>query len=180
MSFLLFLAAASIIALSPGPGIFYVAARTLADGRGVGLASSLGTGLGGLVHVAAHGRFRADNPMFSALEMADGPLMVHDLEQLRRAPHRIVLSACDSGIMVPVGAGELLGLASAVDTSNIRSIVFGPPYSYDTCNHPRGCVVIPNIDLIRDAVADAFSSDPANQERREHTLTRDNPPLVSR
>lgn len=53
MTFLLFLAAASIIALSPGPGIFYVAARTLADGRGVGLASSLGTSIGGLVHVAA-------------------------------------------------------------------------------------------------------------------------------
>ena len=53
MTFLLFLAAASVIALSPGPGIFYVAARTLADGRGAGLASSLGTGAGGLVHVAA-------------------------------------------------------------------------------------------------------------------------------
>jgi threonine/homoserine/homoserine lactone efflux protein len=53
MTFLLFLAAACVIALSPGPGIFYVAARTLADGRGAGLASSLGTGLGGLVHVAA-------------------------------------------------------------------------------------------------------------------------------
>jgi threonine/homoserine/homoserine lactone efflux protein len=50
---LLFLAAACVIALSPGPGIFYVAARTLADGRRAGLASSLGTGLGGLVHVAA-------------------------------------------------------------------------------------------------------------------------------
>lgn len=49
----LFLAAACVIALSPGPGIFYVAARTLADGRRAGLASSLGTGLGGLVHVAA-------------------------------------------------------------------------------------------------------------------------------
>ena len=53
MTFLLFLAAASVIALSPGPGIFYVAARTLADGRGAGLASSLGTAAGGLVHVAA-------------------------------------------------------------------------------------------------------------------------------
>lgn len=53
MTFLLFLAAACVIALSPGPGIFYVAARTLADGRATGLASSLGTGLGGLVHVAA-------------------------------------------------------------------------------------------------------------------------------
>ncbi len=53
MTFLLFLAAASIIALSPGPGIFYVAARTLAGGRGEGLASSLGTAIGGLFHVAA-------------------------------------------------------------------------------------------------------------------------------
>ncbi len=53
MTFLLFLAAASIIALSPGPGILYVAARTLAGGRGEGLASSLGTAIGGLFHVAA-------------------------------------------------------------------------------------------------------------------------------
>jgi threonine/homoserine/homoserine lactone efflux protein len=49
----LFLAAALLIALSPGPGIFYVAARTLAGGRREGLASSLGTGLGGLAHVGA-------------------------------------------------------------------------------------------------------------------------------
>ena len=53
MTFLLFVAAASIIALSPGPGILYVAARTLAGGRGEGLASSLGTAIGGLFHVAA-------------------------------------------------------------------------------------------------------------------------------
>ena len=53
MTFLLFLAAASIIALSPGPGILYVAARTVAGGCGEGLASSLGTAIGGLVHVLA-------------------------------------------------------------------------------------------------------------------------------
>ena len=52
-SIALFFLAALIIALSPGPGIFYVAARTLAGGRDEGLASSFGTGLGGLVHVAA-------------------------------------------------------------------------------------------------------------------------------
>ena len=49
----LFFATALAIAISPGPGIFYVAARTLAGGRSEGLASSFGTGLGGLVHVAA-------------------------------------------------------------------------------------------------------------------------------
>ncbi len=49
----LYLAAAVLLAITPGPGIFYVAARTLAGGRAEGLASSLGTGLGGLVHVIA-------------------------------------------------------------------------------------------------------------------------------
>lgn len=52
-SFALFLAAALLVAVTPGPGIFYVAARTLAGGRDEGLASSIGLGLGGLVHVVA-------------------------------------------------------------------------------------------------------------------------------
>jgi len=50
-TFLLFLAAALIVAITPGPGIFYIVARTLAGGRREGLASSVGLGLGGLVHV---------------------------------------------------------------------------------------------------------------------------------
>nr|MCV4209188.1 LysE family translocator [Roseomonas sp. SXEYE001] len=42
-----------LLAITPGPGIFYVAARTLAGGRAEGVASSFGTGLGGMVHVVA-------------------------------------------------------------------------------------------------------------------------------
>ena len=49
----LFFAAAFVLAIMPGPGIFYVAARTLAGGRPEGMASTVGTGLGGLVHVVA-------------------------------------------------------------------------------------------------------------------------------
>lgn len=49
----LYFAAALLLAVTPGPGIFYVAARTLAGGRAEGVASSLGTGLGGMVHVVA-------------------------------------------------------------------------------------------------------------------------------
>ncbi|MCZ8147427.1 MAG: LysE family translocator [Roseomonas sp.] len=49
----LYIAAAFLLAVTPGPGIFYVAARTLAGGRAEGVASSFGTGLGGMVHVAA-------------------------------------------------------------------------------------------------------------------------------
>lgn len=52
-SFGLFLAAAFLLAITPGPGIFYVLARTLAGGRREGILSSCGTLLGGLVHVFA-------------------------------------------------------------------------------------------------------------------------------
>jgi len=52
-SFLFFLGAALLIALTPGPGLFYVTARTLAGGRLEGVASCCGTGIGGLVHVLA-------------------------------------------------------------------------------------------------------------------------------
>lgn len=52
-SFVLFFAAALLIAVTPGPGLFYVTARTLAGGRREGIASSCGTAIGGLVHVLA-------------------------------------------------------------------------------------------------------------------------------
>lgn len=68
----------------------------------------------GLAHIAAHGRFRSDSPLFSALDLDDGPLTVHDFETLASPPHRVVLSACESGVLAPVGAGELLGLVSAL------------------------------------------------------------------
>ena len=51
--FLLFLAAALLLAATPGPGIFYVLARTLAGGRREGFQSSFGTFFGGLFHVFA-------------------------------------------------------------------------------------------------------------------------------
>jgi threonine/homoserine/homoserine lactone efflux protein len=51
--FLIFFSAALILAITPGPGIFYVLARSLRGGRREGVLSSAGTFLGGLVHVAA-------------------------------------------------------------------------------------------------------------------------------
>ncbi|HEY1423203.1 MAG TPA: LysE family translocator [Candidatus Acidoferrum sp.] len=51
--FALFFAAALLLALTPGPGIFYVLARTLAGGRRDGFQSSIGTFFGGLFHVFA-------------------------------------------------------------------------------------------------------------------------------
>lgn len=53
MSFLAFLFAAAILAITPGPGIAYVVARTAAGGTREGLASCFGTGIGGMLHVLA-------------------------------------------------------------------------------------------------------------------------------
>lgn len=50
---LIFLAAAGTLAVTPGPGVTYVLARTLAGGRIEGIASSFGTAVGGLAHVLA-------------------------------------------------------------------------------------------------------------------------------
>jgi threonine/homoserine/homoserine lactone efflux protein len=53
MSFLAFVIAAVVLAITPGPGIAYVVARTVAGGRAEGLASCFGTGIGGMLHVFA-------------------------------------------------------------------------------------------------------------------------------
>ncbi|MEV6494227.1 CHAT domain-containing protein, partial [Actinoplanes sp. NPDC051633] len=74
-------------------------------------------------HIAAHGVFRGDNPLFSSLALDDGPLTVYDLERLRRAPARLVLSSCESGVAAPVSADELLGMVSALIPLGTRSLV---------------------------------------------------------
>jgi hypothetical protein len=77
----------------------------------------------GLAHVAAHGAFRVDNPLFSSLQLADGPLTVYDLEGLRRAPRRLVLSACDSGLSGVRPGDELMGLAGALFALGMGTLV---------------------------------------------------------
>ncbi|MBP0493544.1 LysE family translocator [Pararoseomonas indoligenes] len=77
----LFAAAALVLALTPGPGIFYVAARTLSGGRGEGIASSLGTGIGGMVHVLAGGLgvsavVLASAELFTALKMLGAAYLI--------------------------------------------------------------------------------------------------------
>ena len=94
-------------------------------GRGSATAEQVLGALDGawLAHIAAHGSFRADNPMFSSILLDDGPLTVHDFERLGRAPYRLVLAGCDSGVAAPVGADELLGLVSSLVPLGAAGIV---------------------------------------------------------
>ena len=80
-NFPLFLLAAIIIAAVPGPGIFYVAARTLSGGGKTGIASTFGTALGGLVHVIAGGFgvsaiILASAQLFTVLKLAGALYLV--------------------------------------------------------------------------------------------------------
>jgi len=76
-----------------------------------------------LVHVACHGSFRTDNPMFSALHLADGPLIVHDLERLHRLPETVVLPACSVATAKALQGGSLLGLATALTTLGACNVI---------------------------------------------------------
>lgn len=76
-----------------------------------------------LVHIAAHGTLRADSPLFSAIELADGPLTGYDLEQVQRTPHQVVLSACSSAVGAPAGADELLGVVGALVAGGSTGVV---------------------------------------------------------
>ena len=76
-----------------------------------------------LAHVAAHGSFRADNPQFSSLEVADGPLTVYDIERITRPPQWIVLSACDAGRSAVHPGDELMGTSAALLSLGARGIV---------------------------------------------------------
>ena len=60
------------------------------------------SGRRGVAHLAAHGRFRADNPLFSSIDLADGPLTVYDLESLEEAPDAL----CPLGLRLRPLGGE--------------------------------------------------------------------------
>lgn len=74
-------------------------------------------------HVAAHGALRTDNPLFSALELADGPLTVYDLERLGSAPRVVVLPACQSGSSAVTAGDEVMGLVAALLALGARTVI---------------------------------------------------------
>jgi CHAT domain-containing protein len=76
-----------------------------------------------LAHVACHGRLRFDSPLFSSLELADGPLTALDLDRLRRTPDVLVLSACDLALSSRHPGDELLGLSALILAMGTRTLI---------------------------------------------------------
>ena len=67
-----------------------------------------------LAHLAAHGHHDRENFLFSRLDLADGPLMAYDIQQLTAAPRHVVLSSCDVGRTVVRPGEEILGFTAAL------------------------------------------------------------------
>ncbi len=77
----------------------------------------------GIVHLAAHGRHEPDNPLFSSVRMADGPLFAHELDGAGRPPHLVLLSSCEVGRASTRPGGEALGLASVLLRTGVACVV---------------------------------------------------------
>jgi CHAT domain-containing protein/Tfp pilus assembly protein PilF len=76
-----------------------------------------------LIHLATHGDFRPDNPLFSGLALADGWLTTLDIFNFQLQASLVVLSACETGRSVVGGGDELLGLMRAFLSAGASSLL---------------------------------------------------------
>ncbi len=122
------------ITVAAGPGLpgADAEARAVAGLHGVtpilggtATAAALSRALDGvrMAHIAAHGDVHPTNPLFSAIQLHDGPLTVYDLEHVVRAPELVVLSACNVGRAAVTAGDELLGLTATFLAHGTRQVV---------------------------------------------------------
>ena len=76
-----------------------------------------------MIHIATHGHFRQDSPLFSCIRMGDSFLSLYDLYQLRLPAELITLSGCSTGLNVVAAGDELIGLARGLLHAGAESLV---------------------------------------------------------
>jgi len=76
-----------------------------------------------IIHLASHAVFREDNPLFSAIQLADSWLSLYDLYSLRLHASLVTLSACETGMSQVLGGDELVGLAHGLFQAGSASVV---------------------------------------------------------
>jgi threonine/homoserine/homoserine lactone efflux protein len=126
----IYVAAAFLLAVTPGPGIFYVAARTLSGGRSEGIASSFGTGLGGAFHVLAGSLgvsaiVLASAEMFTALKLIGAVYLVWlGLRTVRAARHEAACVLAGGALAPPVGTQRAFREGVVVEGLNPKTAAF--------------------------------------------------------
>jgi CHAT domain-containing protein len=100
----------------PGARVFMGAEATSVQLQRYGASSRF-------IHIATHGSFRKDNPMFSSIRLGDGPLNVYDLYQLQLSAELVTLSGCGTGLSVVVGGDEQLGLVRGLLYAGAQAVL---------------------------------------------------------
>jgi len=106
----------SVATLLPHPEVFLGAQATSEILRKRGSASSL-------LHIATHGTYRQDNPMFSGIRLGDGYLNLYDLYQIRLPAKLVTLSGCATGMNFVSAGDELLGLQRGLFCAGATSLL---------------------------------------------------------
>jgi CHAT domain-containing protein len=75
------------------------------------------------VHIATHGYFRQDNPMFSSIRLGSSHLSLYDMAHLQLPVELVVLSGCATGLNVVTPGDELMGLVRGLLQAGARSLV---------------------------------------------------------
>jgi CHAT domain-containing protein len=76
-----------------------------------------------VVHIASHGQFWPDSPMFSGIRLGDGYLTGHDLARLTLPAALVTLSGCATGQTVAAAGDEILGISRGLFAAGARSLL---------------------------------------------------------
>jgi CHAT domain-containing protein len=106
----------SVATVLPDAQTFIGTQATLGKLRDLGPASRF-------IHIASHGFFRQDNPLFSGIRLGDGHLSLHDLYQMRLPAELVTLSGCATGLNVVAPGDELLGLVRGLISAGAASLL---------------------------------------------------------
>ncbi len=106
----------AVASTAPDPFVLFGTEATEAALREHGSGSRL-------VHIASHGFFRQDNPMFSSIKLADTYLTLYDLYHMRLPVDLLTLSGCVTGLNVVSNGDELLGLTRGLLYAGARSLL---------------------------------------------------------
>ncbi|MUT24306.1 LysE family translocator [Mesorhizobium japonicum] len=151
--FALYLAAAFMLAITPGPGIFYVAARTLAGGRAEGIASSFGTGVGGMIHVLAASLgvsaiVLGSSELFSALKLFGAVYLVWlGLRTFQTARRKGATGGHDGDRVSPVGPRRAFREGVLVEALNPKTAAFFLAFLPQFVNPSAGFVALQFVVL---------------------------------
>lgn len=108
-----------VLALAP----LFTEATTLLDEQATLGALQARAAQADVLHLACHGQFRPDNPLFSSVRLADGWLTVRDAAVLDLQCELVTLSACETGLHRVVPGDELIGLARGFFAAGAPSLL---------------------------------------------------------